>query len=488
MIVDIIGSWLRERWADDYEPKRYIYGTYGLVYILESKETTVSPHAFCVKTLNPEKLKPGGLDLKRLFEREMRLWLNIPFHYHVLPALGLEFAPPPEELADAFEVLPLVRMPFCDANLSACIKGNIIMSPIDRLIILAQICSGLRWLYEHGLQGHGDLKPDNILLSDLRTRFALRDGEGYPTKLHYWQARITDLGWSDIWTQGGGTYHAWRPYLAPERFSNTVVPQASDIFALGVIACELLSGKHPAGDYTEVLAKKWGAKKWEKWAASGSRTLDLEPVSIRNLIERALAPDPQDRPSAFNLQSALCDIIQQEYELNLAPQFAAQDEQARNWDVTSHEAWAAEEMARLDENQLDHSITALERRLADLANPSDDRHAAKWLVIARTLQRLLRRRGHPKDIARVVALARDTLDLLLITNRGTTVLAEEVYGSNIKRLDISTEEFVFAFAREAFSNLREAVEAGIVEQALLEAYRPPMDKLFSFVYTKESEY
>ncbi|QXD16783.1 protein kinase [Rhodocaloribacter litoris] len=337
MIVEVLESWLRKRWPDYYEPTRHMQGTYGLVFVLEAKKSNVSPQRVCVKTLNPAKLKPGGRDLKHLFEREMRLWLNIPFHYHVLPALGLEFAPAPRDLAGEFEVLPLVRMPFCEGNLSACVKGEIKMSLLERLIALAQICSGLRWLYEHGLQGHGDLKPDNILLSDLRARFVLPDGKGFPSKAHYWQARIADLGWADIWTQGGGTYHAWRPYLAPERFRNTVVPEASDIFAVGVIASELLSGKHPAGDVTEVLAKKWSARKWETWATSGPRDLEFQPASLRDLVYRALAPDPSARPSASNFQSALCDILQQEYGLNLASQLAVQDDQARKWGITSLE-------------------------------------------------------------------------------------------------------------------------------------------------------
>lgn len=486
-IVESIKSWLCKRWPA-YEPMRHIEGTYGLVFVVEAKESNVSPQRFCVKTLNPEKLKPGVHDLRRLFEREMRLWLNIPTHYHVLPALGLEFAPPPPNLASEFDVLPLVRMPFCDATLSVCVKDKIAMSPVDRLITLAQVCSGLQWLYKHGLQGHGDLKPDNILLSDLRPRFALPDGEGLPSKAHYWQARVADLGWADIWTQGGGSYHAWRPYLAPERFRNTVVPEASDIFAVGVIACELLSGKHPAGDVTEVLAKKWGVKKWEAWATSGPRNLEVRPLSLRDLFDRALAPDPSARPSASDLQSALCDILQQEHGLNLAPQLSVQDDQASEWDTTSHGSWAAVEMARVGAPQLDASIAELEARLAEFATGVDDRSAARWLVAARTLQQLLRLRRFPTDAARVAALAREALDLLLRADRSTTWLGAEVYGVGSDTLDIAPEEVVFEFAHEALTNLRETMAAGMGEQALLEPYRAPMNNLVSVVYNKLCKY
>jgi hypothetical protein len=62
------------------------------------------------------------------------------------------------------------------------------------------------------------------------------------------------------------------------------------------------------------------------------------------------------------------------------------------------------------EVQLDESVAALEEQLAD-ATGMDDRSAARWLIVARTLHRLLRHRGHLPDAARVVAIARETLGI-----------------------------------------------------------------------------
>ncbi|QXD16781.1 hypothetical protein GQ464_007545 [Rhodocaloribacter litoris] len=118
----------------------------------------------------------------------------------------------------------------------------------------------------------------------------------------------------------------------------------------------------------------------------------------------------------------------------------------------------------------------------------DDRSASRWLIVARTLQRLLRRRGNPPDAARVVALARETLDRLLMASCSIRGLVEEVYGVDGQALGITTEEVVFEFAHEAFTNLREAVAASICEQALLETYRVPMNKLVSVVFSTLREY
>lgn len=482
-MIESLKSWLYNRWPD-YETTRYIEGTYGLVFVLEPRVSYVDQRPFCIKTVNPRKIKPSGRDIRRLFEREIRIWLNIPPHYHVLQALGLEFASFPTEYAD-LEVWPLVRMPFCDADLSSCIDGKITLSQADSLIILAQVCSGLEWLYSHGIQGHGDLKPSNILLTDLRLLLDLDYEGGFPSRAHPWQAFITDLGWADIWSQGGGTYHAWRPYLAPERFRNTVVPEASDIFAVGIIACELLSKRHPAGDATKVLAKKWDAKKWETWATSGPRYLDFGPASIRDLFERALAPDPLDRPSASYLRSVLCDVLLQEYGLPVGLVLAHQDKLARAWDTASQEAWAATEAAKMGEVQLDASIEQLERRLSELARlfVDDDRAEAKYLVLSRELQRLLRYRNKPTDSVRVAALARAMLDRLLLDDRDVSGLSVEMLG--VATNTIRSEEVVFELAREALVNLRYMVEG---QEELLEQYRAPMERLVSIVFGILCEY
>ncbi len=475
MIVEALYSWLRQRW-ENYEPIKHIEGTYGLVFILEARETDVSPRKCCVKTLNPAKLKPGARDLKALFEREMRLWLSIPFHYNVLPALGLEFAPPPKEFADQFEVLPLMRMPFCDGSLAAWVKDQATVPPVDRLIALAQACSGLQWLYKHGLQGHGDLKPDNILLSDLRERFLLDEG-GFPSKLHPWQARVADLGWADIWSQGGGTYHAWRPYLAPERFRNTVVPEASDIYAFGVIACELFSGVHPAGDFTQVLAKKWRPDKWEAWAASTDRLIDIEPPQLRDLIVRCLSPDPSRRPRVSDLNAALCAILEESHGLHMARQLQVQDEFARALMLASHDSWTAEEMSRVNADQLDASIAQLESDFGEVGDTSSTEAIAKWLERGRSLQRLLLRRNCSADIARVVALAKATLDFLLLRD-GELDLRAQVYGKPVIA-SLAPEEVTFEFANEAFANLRKATGG---DEAILEAYRVRLNELFRAAY------
>lgn len=442
------------------------------MFILETTETNVSPRKFCAKTVNPAKFSRAGRDVRALFEREMRLWLSIPFHYNALTALGLDLPPPPKELESQFDTLPLVRMPFCDGSLTAWVKDQASVTTADRLIALAQSCSGLQWLYEHGLQGHGDLKPDNILFKDLREAFVLPE-TGFPSRAHPWQIRVADLGWADIWCQGGGTYHAWRPYLAPERFRNSVVPQASDIFALGVIACELLSGMHTAGGKTESLGKKWTQKKWEAWAASMDRVINVEPHQVGEVISRCLSPDPSKRPGLNELKAVLCDALEARYGLQVARQLQVQDEHARTLAPSSHKPWAAEQLSRVSAAQLDCSIAQLESTFANVGHTSSTDEIARWLATSRSLQRLLFRRAQPDDLRRVGVLAAAMLDLVLERFK-VLDLREEIYGKPVIA-DLKPGEVLWEFAAEAFNYLARGTG---VDQALLESYRECLSRLY----------
>ena len=311
------------------------------------------------------------------------------------------------------------------------------------------------------------------LLRDLRESFALPE-QGFPSKLHPWQARVADLGWADIWCQGGGTYHAWRPYLAPERFRNTVVPEASDIYAFGIIACELLSGVHPGGDRTELLAKRWKQNKWEAWAASTNRVVDVKPPGLRDLILRCLRPNPSSRPRANDLKAALCDILENTHGLKVASQLQVQDEQARALMLASHDAWPAEEMSRVGPGQLDTSIAQLETNLSELCDACSTEQIAKSLTRSRSLQRLLLRRKQPGDLERRARLASAALDLILERFKELD-LREEIYGRPVIA-DLKPEEVSWEFATEAFKNLKQATG---VDETQLKSYQVRLQSLYS---------
>jgi len=111
---------------------------------------------------------------------------------------------------------------------------------------LAQVADGLHAAHEAGLL-HGDLKPTNILLQPGAARRATITDFGITHAL----GAIPRAGHTPGTVHGTGTVL----YLAPERVSGGLGTPASDLYSLGIIACEWLTGTPPfTGTAQQVLA------------------------------------------------------------------------------------------------------------------------------------------------------------------------------------------------------------------------------------------
>ncbi len=103
--------------------------------------------------------------------------------------------------------------------------------PIDQVLnIVAQVAQGLAYAHEHGIV-HRDVKPSNIMV--------IRDGH----------VKITDFGIarmasSSVRTQTGMVLGSPK-YMSPEQVMGKSIDQRSDIFSLGVMLYEMLTGQAP---------------------------------------------------------------------------------------------------------------------------------------------------------------------------------------------------------------------------------------------------
>lgn len=144
------------------------------------------------------------------------------------------------------------------------------LKPEGALAIIPQICDALQYAHDEGIV-HRDIKPENILL----------DKKG--------RLKIADFGLSKLLTSAGrespeasltgtnqvmGTLH----YMAPEQMHGTkTVDHRADIYSLGVIFYELLTGDIPAGHFEPP-----------------SRRVQVD-VRLDEVVLRALAREPAKR-------------------------------------------------------------------------------------------------------------------------------------------------------------------------------------------------
>jgi len=142
--------------------------------------------------------------------------------------------------------------------------GN--LSPGETIKLIPDICDGLQYAHDQGVV-HRDIKPANILL----------DGHG--------RAKIADFGLAKLLRPAGsqtatatgrivGTPH----YIAPEQIERpTEVDHRADLYSLGVLLYEMLTGELPVGDFDPP-----------------SRKSDSD-LRMDAVVLRSLAKDPQRR-------------------------------------------------------------------------------------------------------------------------------------------------------------------------------------------------
>jgi tetratricopeptide (TPR) repeat protein len=211
-------------------------------------------------------------------------------------------------------------------TLSAKLKKDGPLPSKQALKVALDICDGLRMVHEQGVI-HRDLKSANIMLC----------GEGDQLR-----AVLMDFGLARIFGaesassanadgEGGtaaGAIMGTPAYMAPEQFEGKEVSPATDIYALGIVLYELVTGLHPYAAPTPVAAAIKRAQRPalpstldhsvpRKWDRVVQRCLQYEPANRYQSAEEVaralragqadLANLRQDRPWIFRL--AACVVL-----------------------------------------------------------------------------------------------------------------------------------------------------------------------------------
>jgi tetratricopeptide (TPR) repeat protein/tRNA A-37 threonylcarbamoyl transferase component Bud32 len=227
-----------------------------------------------VKVLSPELAQ--GLNVDR-FEREIRLAASLQ-QANIVPLL----------VAGDINGLPYFTMPFVEGESLRARLGRDPLSISEIITVLRDVTRALAYAHARGVV-HRDIKPDNVLLSGgaaVVTDFGIAKAISASRTGSAEGATLTQLG----------TSLGTPAYMSPEQVAGDPnVDHRADLYSLGCVAFELLTGQQPFGNRTpqRMLAAHLTE---EAPAVSGLRP-DCPP-QLAALVARLMAKNPDERPQS----------------------------------------------------------------------------------------------------------------------------------------------------------------------------------------------
>ena len=204
------------------------HGGMGAVFLAERADGAFH-HEVAIKVIRQTLTDP---DIERRFRRERQILASLN-HPHIARLLDGGMTARGE---------PFIVMEFVDGEPLPEYASRARLDVDSRLALFQQVCEAVAYAHRK-LVVHGDLKPSNIMVNaagqprlldfGLATMLGIEDGSLGP------QTAATG-------TLDDGTLRAFTPaYASPEQVRGTGITTSSDVYSLGVVLYELLSGERP---------------------------------------------------------------------------------------------------------------------------------------------------------------------------------------------------------------------------------------------------
>ena len=152
-----------------------------------------------------------------------------------------------------------------------------------------QVASALAAAHAHSVV-HRDIKPGNVMLTPTGTKI-----------LDFGISAVTGAPDDD---ETGATFGT-PAYVAPERLDGRPAEPATDVYALGAVLVEMITGEppYPVDTWEELAAAR---------AAGPGELPDDVPGDLRDLVQRCLNDDPAKRPPADEVRDSLTALVRDE--------------------------------------------------------------------------------------------------------------------------------------------------------------------------------
>nr|HET6901738.1 protein kinase [Ktedonobacteraceae bacterium] len=243
------GSQSKSRFGNYDLIRRIDVGGMGEVYL--ARQRTTFDREVAIKIIRSDLVHDAAARKRFLREAEVNAYIK---HEHILPLF--EFG---EEQGRLFMVTPYIE----GGNLARRLQAGP-LAPSEVHALFTALVKAVAYIHRHGVV-HRDLKPSNILLDQDGT-----NGQVYVRLIDFGIATIQGAEASPPLTSAG-TEVGTLAYMAPERLSGVAAP-SNDIYSLGIILHQMLTGKLPAADQHMSL-----------------------PQPLEYVIKRCIAPQPSDR-------------------------------------------------------------------------------------------------------------------------------------------------------------------------------------------------
>lgn len=247
----------------------------------KKKSKKNQPRPIAVKELN-SSITDSYEDINQFLE-EIKIMASID-HPNLLKLRGVAIVPRTENILLVMDLMDLGSLD------DVIFKRKMQLTFARKLAIATEIGYALHYLHsKEPAICHRDLKPGNVLVS------------------HKWNVKVCDFGSSRVLDRKSATMtvNGTPIYLAPESINSSQFSEKSDVYSFGVTLIELFGATRAfddiAGSATELMIRI---------AMEGLRPTipkDL-PVSLKSLLRRCMATDPDDRPSFTDILEKLAEV------------------------------------------------------------------------------------------------------------------------------------------------------------------------------------